>query len=330
MRQSKSLDKAWQKGVLLELELLPALSLLLQMRLHQAISLQKNVVSVRSTKDAASRDAEVFDLPAIAQRIPLKRVRNVTSIIYLSAIAHQLATHFQQSRVVVAAQLAGVLSPLALNSTDVSTPLWHKLLSAVTVQATATGMIQCEVGDRAIATWLDWLIGQPLPSRSGRLLISEKERSLLLKSPAIFEVQYAHARCCSLLRLAQREAWITLAGLEASPTHWRIVQPPSIAWLLPTTSLCLEHPADRSLISHLFTAIDILADASPQRTHTTMLRSTQAVAQAFQLFHSAHPLGSNDCAAELLTARLGLLLATQRVLYLLLSQGLDLCPAIEL
>jgi hypothetical protein len=270
---------------------------------------------------SASTEAMGGSVPA-AQAIPLKRFGKTTPLVYTCAIAHRLALQSQHAAA-IAAQLVDLL--LQASPDDVAVP------PGVSVQATGAGLIHFEVGDRAIAAWLDQLLVNALPQRtlpSAPLAVSE--RQTMLHSAAIFEAQYAHARCSSLLRLAHHEGLIRLERLEESPFYWRFSSPIPFPWLTSAAQLSLHHSADRYLLVQLFEALDRVDDPSQKRTIATLARSAQAVSQAFQTFHRVHPLWDQTEQKPVLTAQLGLLMATQRVLFLLLADGLHLCPAIEL
>lgn len=302
---------------------------LLRMRLHHTIGLWRAFETATADKDEASGWGNRPAGNLMPQAIPIKRISSATSIVYVCAIAHQLATYPDQAAT-IAAQLV-----TAWNRDLASQP--EPMLQSITIQATSTGFLHFEVGDRAIAAWLDQLLAntqtlQPLPTEP----LAETERQLILQAPALFEAQHAYARCCSLLQLAHHESLIHLDQIEASPQNWQIQSSEfqslaRVPWLTPTDQLNVQHPVDRALIAQLLDAYDHLFDRSRQRTQMSVLRSAQAIAHAFQTFHRAHPLWEKayDDSAIFVT-RLGLLMITQRVLHLLLWDGLKLSPAVKL
>jgi len=295
------------------------------MRLRQAVDRHlSDRQSARATtvvdRVTAAR-GEQSTLAQTVQAISIKRARKAIPFVYVCAIAHQLATP-SQSAALIATQLVDMLlQPLPMPE--------EGSLSDITVQATATGLLKFELSDRAIAAWLDRLLAKALP-QDLCVPLTSMERQMVLPTAATFEVQYAHARCCSLLRLAHSEGLITLDRLDAAPLVWCVINPPSIPWLTSTAQLCLNHPADRRLLGYLVEALDCLSNESPHRTQQS-LRSAQAIAQAMQAFHRVHPLWrKTGTEPNLVVAQLGLLLATQRILYALLADGLDLHPVVEL
>jgi hypothetical protein len=293
------------------------------MRLHQAIDLWERAEAGIDVKQGANVCLEQATMASTAYGVPIKRVGTTMPIVYVCAIAHRLATQPYQAAT-IATQLAALLQQQL--SADPA-----PLLQSVIVHATAAGFIQFEVGDRAIAAWLDLLLinalpPQPLPSVASD--ISEAERQLVLQSSAIFAVQHAHARCCSLLQLANGEGLIRLERLEDAPCYWSFSSLAPFPWLTSIDQLCCNHSVDRGLLGELFDACDCLSDLPQRPTQVSLLRSAQAVAQAFQAFHREHPLWRKaDEESACTLARLGLLMATQRVLYLLLWHGFALCPA---
>ena len=295
------------------------------MRLRQAVdrhlTARQSDVATTSVDRVTTEQGERLSFDQTVRAIPLKRARKAIPFVYVCAIAHRLATPSQPAALIAAQLVDTLLQPLSIPEED--------SLSGIAVQATATGWLQFELSDRAIAAWLDRLLAKALPQQSGMSLTS-MERQMVLPTAAIFEVQYAHARCCSLLRLAHSEGLITLDRLDAAPLVWCVINPPSIPWLTSTAQLCLNHPADRRLLGYLVEALDCLSNESPHRTQQS-LRSAQAIAQAMQAFHRVHPLWrKTGTEPNLVVAQLGLLLATQRILYALLADGLDLHPVVEL
>ena len=252
--------------------------------------------------------------------------------------------------------------------TQVFLPFLDQALQDVTVRATDAGLVQLELSDRAIAAWLD-LLAQHFPQLSQIKLSQTKvsqekkgsktheygdadearrdtetfsplcltspssrsspSRSPLLMPTEIFTLQYTHARCCSLLRLAHQEGLVTL-NQDQFPSDWRVTMPALIPWLTAEMRLLLSHPAERQLISQLFVALDAIPSLSSSRPDI-ILRLAQEVSQAFQSFYSARPIwGSFKKSSELSQAQLGLVMATQRMICLLAEGLLNISIPLEL
>ena len=294
---------------------------LLRMRLYHAIAHWSAGPNAIEVGVEASAELKRTSCALAAQAIPLKQTGKATSLIYTSPIAYRLATQPHQATTIA----AQVVTALRQASDDDQT-----LPQGITVQAVA-GLIHFEVGDRAIAAWLEQCLTSMLPPQRLTLVpMVERERQILLQSAAVFEAHYAHARCCSLLRLAHHEKLIRLEKLEQAPFYWQFDSTMSPRWFI-ATDFVLNHHAARCLILRLFEAFDWISDPSAQRTTVAaMVRSAQTVSQAFQVFHRTHPLWQHENESALVLAQLGLLMATQRILYRLLTDGLHLAPAVEL
>ena len=297
---------------------------LLRMRLHQAIAdwkASQDAIEVSVKITAGLEQTEQTDSVLAALTIPLKQTGKAPSLIYTSPIAYRLATQPHQVDT-IAAQVVNTLLQVADGR--------EALLQGITVQA-VSGLIHFELGDRAIAAWLDQrLANTSFPQTFLPARMTEQERQAIVQSAAIFEAQYAYARCCSLLRLAHCETLIRLETVEEAPLYWQFDSTTSPHWFV-ADRFVLNHPADRCLILRLFEGFDCLSDPSPQRTPIAMVRSAQAVSQAFQVFHRLHPLWrQTEKESAIVIAQLGLLMVTQRILYWLLAEGLHLSPPHEL
>ncbi|WP_228061403.1 DALR anticodon-binding domain-containing protein [[Phormidium] sp. LEGE 05292] len=144
-------------------------------------------------------------------------------------------------------------------------------------------------------------------------------QSPIPSSQSLFSVQYAHARCCSLLRLAQADG------------KWGAIAPDAIPWLNEMGQLRLTHPAERSLISQLFSALDAMyCPASSKNPNWEKL--AQGISLSWEKFYRQCRLWGEvkTETPELAQARLGLLMATQTMLQLLLEEYLGISAPLEL
>jgi hypothetical protein len=337
--------------------------LMLRIRLRQEIYLQKDFLASPSLSIPPDKISGNFDEKFQEQDISLKRVRNTTRLVYSTGIAHKLAAQYQIPAAELARKIAIAVSEATVNCQEnqVFLPLLEPALQDVAVRATDSGLVQFELSDRAIAAWLDLLV-QHFSHLSQIQLSQEKKRFKTHKSrdpdktrsdtdgsvpfltspsscsfvPApsltaaeIFTLQHTHARCCSLLRLAHQEGLVALSR-DQFPSNWRFTMPALIPWLTPEMQLLLNHPAERQLISQLFVALDAIPSLSPA-CPKIVLRLAQEVSQAFQAFYSAHPIwGSFKKSSKLAQARLGLVMASQRIIYLLVEDLLNISVPLEL
>jgi arginyl-tRNA synthetase len=110
----------------------------------------------------------------------------------------------------------------------------------------------------------------------------------------VYYVQYAHARCSSILRNA------TAAGVEPDAEM---------------TSALLHHPAEQALVKHLLLLPDVVADAAERRETHELTRYTLETAQLFsQFYRDCRVLSDDPSEADLSRARLALTDATREVI----------------
>ncbi len=113
----------------------------------------------------------------------------------------------------------------------------------------------------------------------------------------VYYVQYAHARCASILRTAAER---------------------SIAADAADTRSLLVHPAEQALVRHLLTLPDVVADAASRRETHDIPRFCHEAAHLFSQFYRDCRVLSDDVALS--RARLALVDATR----LVLANALDL------
>jgi len=115
----------------------------------------------------------------------------------------------------------------------------------------------------------------------------------------VYYVQYAHARCCSILRLA------TERGVAAEESQ---------------AAELLRHPAEQALIRRLIALPDVIADAAERHATHELPRYAMEVASLFsQFYRDCHVLSDEPAEAAISSARLALVDATRQVLANLLG-----------
>ncbi|WP_421658794.1 hypothetical protein [Leptothermofonsia sp. ETS-13] len=198
----------------------------------------------------------------------------------------------------------------------------------ISVQATSAGLIQIRLGDRAIAAWLNFILQNLPPGKPHdwpSLALQSQITTSEFQSQA-FAIQHSHARCCSLLQMAQREGLITLNQFERCLAVWQFVNPVSVPWLDADFHLRLAYPSERRLICQLLAVLDQVEGVWPPPQPIESFRLAEAVNQCFQAFHRDRPIWhsiAND-STDLAQAQLGLVMATQRILYWLLNDLLGI------
>jgi arginyl-tRNA synthetase len=166
-------------------------------------------------------------------------------IIYACPLGLSLATNLQQSPPIIMEQLGSLLS-----SKDDSNLEQGQLLTEIV----PLGWINFYLDAKLIAEWLE----RSLFWSQSNVITDRTIYPLDQTPPQLFPMQYIHARCCSLLRLAARENLITFtANLE------QIKQPQSICWLDPEHNLWLTEVAEHNLLQQLL----IVSDAWLENTH---------------------------------------------------------------
>ncbi|WP_233718532.1 DALR anticodon-binding domain-containing protein [Nostoc mirabile] len=151
--------------------------------------------------------------------------------------------------------------------------------------------------------------------------------------PNLFTVQYAHARCCSLVLLAHREGLIKLREPvpNTSPAFWSVISPNPIPWLNCDGTLRLNHPDERRLIGELIQVVDNI-ECPDVSGSVKWEKVALSLSQAFEKFWCNCRIWGEVkiTSPELAQARLGLLMATQSVLRFVLEENLGVFAPLEL
>jgi len=261
----------------------------------------------------------------------LIQVGDERQLIYVCAIGFKLAQSWGMPAIDIASQIVAQFSELIAVSENkffagerIYDP--RKYLSLLAVPP---GWIHLQLTDLGMASWLQSLAeGGGGVGNGGDGADKSK-----LKTLDLFGVQYVHARCCSLLRLADREGIIKLKQLhfQDSRSFWEVVEPDSLPWLDEMGKLRLVHPTERSLIFHLFSAKDALYCPAP-RQNPNWEKLTKGISESFEKFYSQCRIWGEVKREnlKLAQARLGLLMATQVLLRLLLEDVLGVVAPGEL
>ena len=259
---------------------------------------------------------------AIAQQgtmteIPLNRGKNSARVLYVSAIALKLAKTWQQTPQAIAAQLVETLQPLCYPD--------------FTVKATPASIIELELTDAGLAFWLQRLAQISLPVPEYRIL------SPVVCADRLFPIQYSHARCCSLLRMAHRDRLISIAqpDVTTAPQIWSLAAPNPIPWVDKGDRLRLVHPAECNLISQLLTVLDNLYpifEVENREKPVNYLKLANNLSEAFQTFYSQCRIWGEVKTEQpkLAQSRLGLVLATQSLLRFILEELWSAVAPLEL
>jgi arginyl-tRNA synthetase len=182
------------------------------------------------------------------------------------------------------------------------------------VEVVSPGWINLRLSHRGLATWLEHLHQIPSQSHFKGALTPQYSQNL-------FPVQYAHARCCSLLRSAHQQNLIQLKNCDAKTHPWQIIEPNSIPWLNEDQeTLRLLHPAEKFLLEQL---LDI-PDALLGNIQVDCVKLALSLSQAFEHFERSCRIWGEvkTQTPNLAQARLGLVALTQALLQSLLEDHL--------
>lgn len=266
-------------------------------------------------------------MPPVSYEVRFER--KGATIAYLSAIPHQLARLQGEQAVAIAHQIQSLASSKQLEAEmdEIHLTGLNTLLQTIDLQVLPSGSLRFVFRDPAIAAWLDFILISPLPIPSSVAPLSPKD--LIGCDQRFFAIHHAHARCCSLLRLARSEnCWQDDQRSDTSISEIAVPQP--ISWLNSSDQLWTTLPAEQQLIRQLFITLDFLDESSCSAQ--TALKLADQLSQRFFQVHQTMPLFGDiqTLPRDRLNAHLGLIKATQRLLYHLLETCLHIQPASEL
>ena len=248
------------------------------------------------------------------KRPSLYRSKEQQRVMYACAIALQLSPLLK----LPALEIATALAQLVRQQTDEQDFL---------VQVMPSGLIHLELTEPSLAAWLQRLIQAPPTTYTPTPLLPPTPTPL-------FPIQYAHARCCSLIQLAHSEGLLSLKQINAdtSAALWLVVAPNPIPWLNLEQKLYLSHPSERALIAQLLALLDDLDCHFPSPKVVDWHKAGANLSQAFQSFYSHCRIWGEvkNQNLQLAQARLGLVLISQSVLRLLLQERLSAIAPLEL
>lgn len=307
------------KGVLLSVSLQNQSSVSARIKQQIAISIKSEMAAV----------PELNGVEITPEAIPLQRLPDHNQIIYRSAIALKLAssqpTILNLAQQIMAALLStnqplsqpDTLKTLQLLRSPPSSefPKEPELQLYFQVEVVSPGWLEFRLTDCSLADWLQNLINADFVK-----LANNPTKNTL----NCFSIQYAHARCCSILAMAHQQGLIILKD-------GKLIEPDPIPWLQDESAtprqLCLMHPTEKRLIA-LF--LDILEDRELEQRRG--LKLALALSQAWEEFFKHCRIWGEvkTQTPKLAQARLGLVAVTQKLLRSLLQDYLGVCAPVEL
>ncbi|TAE60801.1 MAG: anticodon-binding protein [Nostocales cyanobacterium] len=257
-------------------------------------------------------------------RVPLYQDTDVRKILYISSVALQLS--------------GGDSSKSTSLVRDIASGLSADFSELFSVKVVAPAWIHIELTDPTLAAWLNFLIDkngyfQEFSSRNQVTNINitefEPQESGLKNINSYFQIQYAHARCCSLLRLAGREGLMKI--VQEGTNNLRILSHETIPWLNCDQKLRFYQPEELCLLGLLVKTVDnlVFPDAHGMVNWKTEALKLSAAWESF--WCSCRIWGDvKNNSLELAQARLGLLMVTQLVLKSVLENRLGVLAPMEL
>jgi arginyl-tRNA synthetase len=260
----------------------------------------------------------IENIPSIDNdKIPLYKSRDINRILYISGVALQLSKSQNRKGIDIACAIA---SHLSSNCGD-----------EFIIEIVPPGYIHFVLTDSILAGWLQHLVqgmGERGAGGAGGAGGAKYENSSHL-----FTVQYAHARCCSLMRLAQQEKLIEFGdnNINTISAMGSVIFPNPIPWLNSDRKLRFSHSASRRLISELVQVVDDLEFRFAAGS-VNWEKAAINLSQAFEAFWCNCRIWGEVkiTSPELSQARLGLVIATQSVLRFLLEEKLGVQALLEL
>ncbi|NJM20035.1 MAG: glutamate acetyltransferase [Richelia sp. RM2_1_2] len=236
--------------------------------------------------------------------IPLSKGKSDITISYVSGVALHLSKSHNSLPCSIASSITSYLSAI-----------WGEDLL---VEVLPSGLICIQVSDLVLGVWLQCLINGRNEYK-GDFNLSQKIVTSELPSK-VFSLQYVHARCCSLLKLAQQEKIIDCNEFSFE----------SIPWLDSHGRIRLNHQAERCLIASLVRLVDELEPVIARRVKWEA--AALGLVRSFADFWSNCRIFSDlrTTNPELVIARIGLVMATQSVLQFLLEEKLGISACSEL
>ena len=317
---------------------------LLQQQLSQAIYLYR-----QQNKILDSWDSIIVSLP---DKLILRNINNhkiatkkdVTSScflhdwVYRCAIAFPLANYCGIKPLEMAQELVSFFPKVELNQVT-------KSHLKVMIKVMPPGWIDFKIKHDFLGIWLQQLILKLEYNHSDRIedRTCYKNLQFLAEKPNLFPINYYYARCCSLLKLGEREKLIELDNHNFSSLSWQISKPNPILWFDFSETFLLTHPQELNLLHSILLILDQfdgldereIMHGSPKIEPTEAkiwLNYALDLSEAFEQF----VIACRFCGEvkyqnpQLAVARLGLIAVVKWCLYKLLRGKLNIIPLSQL
>lgn len=176
-------------------------------------------------------------------------------LVYRCAIAFPLANFSNIKPLDMAQELVKFFPQTNLESLTES---YIKIL----VKVVSPGWIDFEINHSSLGIWLKQLTPRLVSKHINRISTHSRDENLHLirENSNLFGINYYHARCCSLLKLAEREELIQLDNQNFQSLAWQISNPHPIIWFDSAQVFLLTHPEELNLLYSILLILDRLDD----------------------------------------------------------------------
>ncbi len=198
----------------------------------------------------------------------------------------------------------------------------------ITIKISGEGWLEFTVSNLYLSQWLQQLATKSLNSKT-LFVIADSERSpqnlnLQANKNRYFNLIYAHARCCSLLRSAHRDHLIELVNLDFQDfnSYWKSPKP------LLFTEVFFENIYHKELVRELIIINDIIIDNFSQNWENI----TRNLAEKILAFERHCRIWGEvkQSNPNLSQTRLALLGLSQSYLQAIMKAKLEILPPLEL
>ncbi|MEH2398622.1 DALR anticodon-binding domain-containing protein [Nostoc sp.] len=279
------------------------------------------------------------------EKIHLYKDRDEGRVLYISSVALRLSKSQNRKAMELASAIASDLSKTCgdVFSVQIVPPGWiHFELTHFTLAAWLQSLAVGSLGEQGVgrgqgsreqgAEGKEVIFNSPLCPQQ-RVPLPFVPNAQYSTPNSLFAIQYAHARCCSLVLMAHREGLIKLREPvpNTSPAFWSVIFPNPLPWLNCDGTLRLNHPGERRLIAELVQVVDNI-ECPDVSGSVKWEKVALNLSQAFENFWSNCRIWGEVkiTSPELAQARLGLLMATQSVLRYVLEENLGVFAPLEL
>ena len=249
------------------------------------------------------------------------RAKECGKVVYVSNVAFVFSKILNNPPLEIARDFANIYAQIHSHEQDFA------------IAVVPPGFLQLKLAPPRLAQWVQCLPFLPLLLAD---FSSPGHYNLLINNSALFTIQSAHARCYSLMQLAQSEGLITLEEISANQfksifpdlsaasqdlSILTIAHPQLSTWLNYRPQEQFYHRAENLLTIELIKVVDDFC-SSTQSSLDYWVKIALNLSQAFADFYSHCRIfgETNLQGRSLIPARLSLILATYVVLKLLLQR----------